>query len=391
MAFVTPYLPHPLDAGGKIRSFHLLQGLALGHEVDLFTVHHGEAPEIPPALRSLCGGVFSTSLAGSNGHWRRSLRPFTQAIDHFQTPAALRETRGRLVAGRYDLMVADELCMTPYVMGLATRKLAGRQKIEHRHLAALHARRGPGVRRLVQALDLGRLRRFERKAMAAVDAAVCCSEDDAALLRRLNPGIAAAVVPNGVDSDYFRPQPESEGPPTLAYLGTMDYPPNVDAVSYFLHAIHPRLVREAPDVRVRIVGRNPGREALAWRATPGVTVTGAVPDVRPHLVEATAVVVPLRVGGGTRIKILEALAAGRAVVSTSVGAEGLGLRHGEHLLLADEPDAFARQTAALLRDRGLRRRLAEAGRAHVVARCSWADLGERFAGICRRVAAGGAP
>lgn len=394
VAFVTPYLPYPLDAGGKIRSFHLLQGLARGHDVDLYTVHYGTTPDIPDPIRAQCGSVTSASLSSANGKWRRawrSLRPFSQAIDHFQTASALREVRSRLAEGGYDLLVADELCMTPYVVGLGARKLAGRQKIEHRHHAALLARIAPSPRKLVGAVDLARLRRFERKAMAAVDAAVCCSDEDAIRLRRLNPGTAVAVVANGVDPGCFRLQPESDGPPTLVYVGTMDYPPNVDALEYFFRSIHPRLVRVVPDVRTRIVGRSPTPEVLAWGATPGVMVTGSVPDIRPHLAEATVVIVPLRVGGGTRIKILECLAAGRAVVSTSIGAEGLGLRHGEELMLADDPESFAQHAAALLQDRALRQRLAEAGRAHVLARYSWSELGRRFAEICGRVAVAGTP
>jgi glycosyltransferase involved in cell wall biosynthesis len=393
IAFVTPYLPYPLDAGGKIRSFHLLRGLADRHEVDLYTVHYGTEPEVPPAVRALCRTVFSGALNGGDrkGRQWRALRPFSQAIDHFQGDLALRDVRVQLGRGGYDLLLADELCMTPYVVGLPTRKIAGRQKIEHRHHAALLAREAAGVRRLVGVLDLVRLRRFERTAMAAVDAAVCCSDDDAASLRRLNPDTAVAVVANGVDPDCFHAQPDADGPPTVAYVGTLDYPPNVDALDFFFRAIHPRLVQAVPDVRTRIVGRSPTAEVLAWGEIPGVTVSGSVPDVRPHLAAATVVIVPLRVGGGTRIKILECLAAGRAVVSTSIGAEGLGLQHGEHLMLADDPESFARHTAALLEDRALRQRLAAAGRSRVLARHAWSELGRRFAEICARVAATGAP
>lgn len=392
-AFVTPYLPYPLDAGGKIRSFHLLRGLARGHDVDLYTVHHGEAPDVPDAIRGLCRGVFSASLSSPERtrSAARPLRPFRQAIDHFQTAPALRETRARLAEGRYDLLLADELCMTPYIVGLHGRKLAGRQKIEHRHNAALLARTAAPWRRLVGVADLMALRRFERRAMAAVDAAVCCSDEDATQLRRLNPNTAVAVVPNGVDTDCFQPRPEAAGTPTLLYVGTLDYPPNLDALDYYFEAIHARLVRLVPGLKVRIVGRSPTPGVLARGATPGVSVAGSVPDIRPHLAEATAVMVPLRVGGGTRIKILECLAAGRAAVSTSIGAEGLGLRHGEHLLIADDPESFARETAALLRDPDLRARLAAAGRAEVLARYSWPELGRRFAEICARVAAAGTP
>lgn len=394
IAFVTPYLPHPLDAGGKIRSFHLLRGLALAHEVDLYTVHYGQAPQAPPALAGLCASIRSIPLEARDGLWRKAagaFRPFTRALDHFGTPASRAEARQRLAAGGYDLLVADELCMTPYVVGLSQRKLAARQKIEHRHHAALSERLAPAWRRRAQQPDLCRLRRFERDAMSAMDAAVCCSDEDADQLRALSPDVPVAVIGNGVDPEYFHPLPERGGPPTLVYLGTLDYPPNLDALRFFFEAIHPRLASAAPGLRVLVVGRNPAPAALAWSRLPGVSVAGSVPDVRPYLAEATAAIVPLRVGGGTRIKILECLAAGRAVVSTSIGAEGLGLRAGEHLLLADDPQAFARETLRLLGDRELRQRLARAGRVEVAARCSWTSLGRRFAELCAAVAARGTP
>jgi glycosyltransferase involved in cell wall biosynthesis len=394
IAFVTPYLPYPLDAGGKIRSFHLLQGLGRAHEVDVYTVHHGETPDVPSALRASCRSVFSAPLQDGNGSWPRvanAVRPFMQTIAHFRTPATLAEIRGRLAAGRYELLVADELCMTPYVAGLGGRKLAARQKIEHQHHAALAARRPHGPRRLLEAFDLARLRRFERRAMARVDAAVCCSEPDANLLHALSPSVPVAVVANGVDPDHFQPLPEAKGPPTLAFLGTLDYPPNLDALDHFFRAIHPRLVALLPDLRLRIVGRNPAREVQGYASRPGVSVSGSVPDVRPHLAEAGALVVPLRVGGGTRIKILEALAAARPVVSTTVGAEGLELRDGEHLLIADEPEAFAKACVRLLEDAALRRRLVGAGRRLVVERYAWSRQGRLFADVCARVAATGRP
>jgi glycosyltransferase involved in cell wall biosynthesis len=227
--------------------------------------------------------------------------------------------------------------------------------------------------------------------MASVDAAVCCSEQDAAMLQGLSPSVPVAVVANGVDLDHFRPMAETKGPPTLAFLGTLDYPPNLDALEHFFHDIHPGLLPLLPDLRVSIVGRNPVREVLAYANRPGVTVSGSVPDVRPHLAEAGALVVPLRVGGGTRIKILEALAAARPVVSSTVGAEGLELRDGEHLLIADEPEAFVRACARLLEDAALRRRLVEAGRRLVVERYAWSQQGRVFADVCARVAATGKP
>jgi glycosyltransferase involved in cell wall biosynthesis len=233
-------------------------------------------------------------------------------------------------------------------------------------------------------MDARKFRSFEQRYMASFDGAVSCSQDDADFIQDLTPGLPVTVIGNGVDLEYFRPTPMPvSGPPKLLYLGSMNYEPNIDAVDHFFRRIHPHLVSLVPDVEVQVVGHGPPPAIRAWERLPGVTVTGAVSDVRPYIEACTALIVPLRFGGGTRLKILEAIAAGRPVVSTSIGAEGLGLGHGEHLLLADEPTAFARETARLVRDAALRRRLTEASRPVVAERFAWSALGASLEELCR--------
>lgn len=388
---VTPCLPYPPDRGGKIRSYHLLRGLARAHRVDLFTVYEGRPPEPAPVLDELCDRIHAIPLlkpAGAAAHLTRLLGPEPSLAWHFRTSASLAEARRLIRGGGYDLLVADELCMAPYVLGLPGPKLVVRHKVDHRHFAEVAALQSSRLRRALDRLELFKLRRYERHAMRGFDAAVCCCEEDAAALRALTPTPRVAVVGNGVDLGHFLPQeePADPGPPTLLYVGAMDYVPNVDAVDHFFRRIHPRLVQSVPDVRVTIVGSGPPAEVLAWQRLSGVTVTGAVADVRPHFRRSTATIVPLRVGGGTRLKILESLASGRPVVSTSIGAEGLGLRDGEHLLIADDPGEFARKTTELLQDRALRERLLNAARPFLEAHCSWSRLGERYESLCRQVA-----
>lgn len=395
VAVVTPYLPYPPDTGGKSRSFHLLRGLSRQHTVDLFTVSYDpqstDAAAVQ-ALRDFCVTAHVIKLQKNPDTRARLVRafdPLPRVVDHFHTPFSLAEVRQRLQEEKYDLLVVDEICMTPYGQGFPGPKLVIRHKVDHVHYREVAATQPLGIRKLMQWVDAYKLRRYEQRAMTQFHTAVCCSEDDAAIIRALNPEVPLTVIGNGVDLSYFAPLEELLGLPTLLYMGTMHYYPNIDAVHYFFRTIHPQLVQLVPDAQVWIVGHNPPADILAWQRLPGVTVSGSVPDVRPYLKKSLATIVPLRLGSGTRLKILESIAAQRPVVSTSVGAEGLGLRHDEHLLIADDPGEFAKQTAELLRNPALRQRLIAAARPIVATRYSWQALGEQYEGVCREVAGRG--
>jgi glycosyltransferase involved in cell wall biosynthesis len=208
--------------------------------------------------------------------------------------------------------------------------------------------------------------------------AIVVSEAERELLRRANPRLPVTVVENGVDTRALGPLPDSRREDTLLFVGTFTYPPNVDAARYFCRAVLPLVRREVPGARVVLVGHEPPPSVRALAGTEGVVVTGSVPDVTPYYAEATACVAPLRAGGGTRLKILEAMALGRVVVSTTFGAEGLDVVDGEHVLLADTPRRFADATVRLLRDAGLRRRLSENARARVVSQYDWSAIGDEL-------------
>ena len=386
IAFLTPYLPVPANTGGKIRSYYLLRALARHHDVDLFTTYYGATPHANGSVGEICRVVHQVRLEKNGGRtrWSALWDELPNAIEHFQTPEALREVRDRLSSTPYDLVVADEICMAPYVEGVSRPRIVMRQKVDHLHYRLLATKQRWGVRRVEQLMDARKFRSFEQRYMASFDGAVSCSQDDADFIQDLTPGLPVTVIGNGVDLEYFRPTPMPvSGPPKLLYLGSMNYEPNIDAVDHFFRRIHPHLVSLVPDVEVQVVGHGPPPAIRAWERLPGVTVTGAVSDVRPYIEACTALIVPLRFGGGTRLKILEAIAAGRPVVSTSIGAEGLGLGHGEHLLLADEPTAFARETARLVHDAALRRRLTEASRPVVAERFAWSALGASLEELCR--------
>ncbi len=230
--------------------------------------------------------------------------------------------------------------------------------------------------------------RYDRAAAAVGHLCITASEMDSLFLRRVLPGARTGEVPNGVDTEYFRPLPHlAPDCATLLFVGTMHYGPNADAARFFVRSILPLIRSVCPKTRLQIVGMSPPPEVVALAADPHVDVLGAVDDVRPYLARATVVVVPLRYGSGTRLKILQALAMEKAVVSTAVGAEGLHLDPSE-IVQADTPRAFATAVIELLADSSKRRQLGEAGRRVVVARYDWnvaaARLYELYTTLAKR-------
>ena len=196
------------------------------------------------------------------------------------------------------------------------------------------------------------------------------------------------VIQTGVDVDYFKPMPATEQPNSLVFTGSMDWLPNEDGIVYFVREILPLIRQQVPDVSLRIVGRKPSADLQSLAARQErVELTGWVEDVRPFLARGAVCIVPLRIGGGTRLKIFEAMAMGKAVVSTSIGAEGLPLRPDENILLADDPGTFAQRVASLLRDATRRREIGLAARKLVAEKYSWARIAEDFASVLADVVA----
>ena len=239
-------------------------------------------------------------------------------------------------------------------------------------------------------MEFRKMLRYERAAVCKFQHVIAVSENDRSLMTQWVDGDRVTVVPTGVDLAEYRPDPAASDPnasaPLITFVGAMDWEPNVDGVEYFCAEVWPSIKAEVPQARFRIVGRNPGRRVQKWASIEAsIEVTGRVPSVVEHLRQSVVVIVPLRIGGGTRLKIYEAMAAGRAVVSTTVGAEGLDVHHGRDIMLADDAHSFAQAVIALLRDPELRRRYQTAA-AETAARYDWPAIGERFAEVLQSVA-----
>lgn len=373
-------LPFPLEDGWKLRTYHVIRGLAALADTTVVTFHGGEDRTVTEFRASLDYPVevFTVPPPPSYTLSRLLLGLVTRIPVYAWNQRSAILTRLLHTLGRrnpFDVAVAELTAMYPYLRLLprATHRVVDTHNIDSAVLRR-YARTLPSfLRRRYAALTAYKLERYERDVFADADLTWVCSELEQQLAQHMAPRARVCVVPNGVDTTSMRSIADNGvRPRRLMFCGRMNYHPNVDAVIYFVREILPALKRDEPGVEFWVVGHSPPRELLALAAQePSIRVTGRVESVRDALATAAVVVVPLRAGGGTRIKILEALAMAKPVVSTSIGMEGLELTHEEDLLVADSPAAFADAIRRLLRDPARAHSMGKRGRATVQTRYEW--------------------
>jgi sugar transferase (PEP-CTERM/EpsH1 system associated) len=383
--WLTTNILLPLDKGGKLRTWHLMRHLAGRHEITCVCFADPAEPAehirgmsavssalvtVPRRERPKEGWRFHASVA------RHLLDPLPFAVAQYRSAAFRRAVRSALEQDRYDRVVCDFL--VPAV-NLPSRLPCPAVLFTHNVEAEIwrrHAETATGsLRRRLYARQWKRMLRFEGRAVARFDRVLAVSDVDRDTLQRLYPASLPApptVIPTGVDTAFFVPQPVAgDAARRVVFTGSMDWLPNVDGVQFFCREILPRIRQAEPDASFTIVGRSPTPAVQRLALEAGVEVTGRVDDIRPYLARSAVYVVPLRIGGGTRLKIFEAMAAGRAVVATTIGAEGLPTENGRHLLLADSAEAFAAAVVRLMRDPATRQALEVEARALVAARYDW--------------------
>ncbi len=376
-------LPAPADDGYRIRVRQLVRGLAARHEVVL--VAHGDADNARAAaideLRAdgieahAVSGLHHATTARRLGRLARGRSWFTRSSDHPE----LRSVVGRLGRERrFDIVELESSEFADLPLPPRTPVVIDEHNIWSELTDRRRVVRDVPVRGLFDRLEAAQLSAIESRAWSASAGVAFCSDREVSIARRRVPAGTFVSIPNGVDVSAFESMAgRSEDPNRLVFVGLLRYTPNADAVRWFSAEILPRIRARAPEVRLDVVGKGPTPE-IAALAGPGVEIVGSVPDVRPAMSRASVVVVPLRVGSGTRIKILEALAMGKAVVTTSVGCEGLAVCDDEHVLVADTPEGFADAVIRLLADVALRRRLGAAGRVLVARDHLWSTSVDRL-------------
>ena len=382
----------PVENGGNIRTYHLLRYLASRHELTFCSYYGRKADpdyakelqrQFPGAIAICTGKRETTGLARGLDYLWQLHRPAPYAVGRFADAGVKHLLEGWFREGRFEIAVCDFLDAAvnfpePLLIPSVLFQHNVESEIWRRHAETA---RDP-VKKTMYRMELRKMLRYEQDAVRRFQHVIAVSENDRKLMMRWVNGDHITVVPTGVDLAQYAPAGDKPGMnpmepgPVVTFIGAMDWEPNADGVDYFCGEIWGAIRKQVPDAKLRIVGRNPVRSVEKW-ASDSIEVTGRVPSVIEYLRESAVVIVPLRIGGGTRLKIYEAMAAGKAVVSTTVGAEGLDVHNGRDIILADDVGAFSQAVTMLLRDRELRRRY-ETAAAETAARHDWPVIGKRF-------------
>lgn len=390
--YVTYGMPFPPHGGAHTRDFFLLRALAQNHRVTCLCVY--ETPE-EAELISWCqqSGIAARGYFASRGGFARQAQGLAQhlaarrplATFPLWDAALFAELRALLDTGAFDVLQIEHSFLIPYLDALP-RAFRGQSILDlhnlgarqYARLARLPMRRAERARAWLKARAM---RNWEARHAARFDRVLCVSEEDAAWLRAQNSARCVMVLENGVDTDSIRCLAENEKANTLLFVGALGYTPNIDALQWFCANIMPQLQNTFPELSLQIVGHAPNAKIRALAELPGVVLTADAPELNAFYENARLVIVPLRAGGGTRLKILEAMAYGRVVVSTAIGCEGLAVRDGEHLCIANTAIEFAERIAQLWHNHAEHARIARNARQLVETKYAWSKIGARLLGV----------
>jgi glycosyltransferase involved in cell wall biosynthesis len=374
LLFLTPQLPYPPRQGTTIRNYYLIKHLAQRHQIDLLTfLAPGEQLTADSPLHQLCRRI-ATVAQPVRSLRQRGLDTLTSPLPdmalRLEHPAMHRLIEQWVADTPYDLVQSEGIEMAQYGMQVARpahirpeRGARSQPRLifdDHNCEYLLQKRNALTDLRLPRRwlaaayslVQWQKLRLYEARICCFAAATLAVSEADQRALQALLPGLGVTIVSNGIElAEYPVLSPPRPAPPfTLVFTGKMDYRPNIDAMLWFGRHVLPLVQAQVPQVRLQIVGMNPSPRLDELRANPAIAIVGAVPDTRPYIHAAAVYLIPMRVGGGTRFKALEAMASGKSIVSTTLGIEGIPVQDGRELLLADRPDTFAAQVLLLLRD-----------------------------------------
>jgi len=398
--FLTPQFPYPPNQGTTIRNYNLIRRVARYHDVDLCTFATTEEMETwrDTPVAQFCRRVYMVPMPGPRSLWARLwstlFSPWPDMALRLASSAMHDRVRALLAENAYDVVQVEGIEMARYAVGWAGDGKPLRRIFDDHNVEYLLQKRAfwTDLRRpgrwsgaLYSLWQWRKLRRYEAAVGRQHDAILAVSAADGDVLAQLLPGRRLQVVPNGVDLTFYADFATAEGEravrmpaQSVVFTGKMDYRPKVDGVLWFVHRVWPLIRSAHPEAQFFIVGQKPHPRLTTLTNVPGTIITGWVPDVRPYIAGATVYVVPLRVGGGTRLKVLEAMAMRRAIVATPLGAEGYPVRHGQELHLAASAADFAAAVADLLDHPEARRRLGEAGFRFVAERYDWERIVQRL-------------
>ncbi len=376
--FLTPYIPYPPSFGGSVRIYHLARSLSRRHEVSILSYSEDGGLGDPSGLETFCRKVILVPRKVGEKRMRQlasltSCRSF-QLASHYS--AKMQEAIEKAVRDLdVDVIVVEFSQMAGFHFPSGIPLIIDQHNVEFDLLRRMAKRNKLSFRKIFNLIEAAKFKREELKCLGRADLIMVTSERDERLLKSLIPGLPTVVVTNGVDTDYFkRPQTE-RARHTAVFVGATHYFPNEDGVLFFIKDIFPEIRRKIPDFHFTIVGGNPPPSILEY-ASDNITVTGFVDDVRPYIWEGSVFVVPLRMGGGTRFKVVEALASGTPVVSTSLGAEGIPVTDDREVFLADSPEDFAEAVIRALNEPSKADEMINTGLSFVREHFDWKVVGK---------------
>ena len=387
-------LLHPVDKGGKIRTYNMLKELKRNHRITYLTLDDGTADDQARELASeYCHDLICVPhrrhekfTAGFYVELALNLTSdLPYAIKKYQSHEMRREIEKRL--GQFDVLICDFLAPAVNVpRNLESATVLFQHNVEAMIWKRHHEVQSNPAKKKYLFRQWRKMVGFEAATCPRFDCVVAVSREDREQMEREYGVKNIYDVPTGVDTAFFRPGDRQEHQRhNLVFTGSMDWLPNEDAIRYFTEQIMPRVKQSVPDLTLTVVGRDPYPALVELsKRDPSVIVTGRVEDVRPYMDQAAAYIVPLRIGGGTRLKIYEAMAMEKAIVSTSIGAEGLPVTEGTEIVLADTPESFADAVVKLLKDRNLADEIGQRAAARVRKDFGWDTVADSFAGICER-------
>jgi glycosyltransferase involved in cell wall biosynthesis len=392
--WVKPGKLLPLDTGGKLRTYNILRHLSTSHEVTYLSYYGGRNRDetYEQEIQEHLPGAVTIYTASRNVEARDErfdyIRRFPSrapyAVSKYTAPKAQELLNQWIPQRRFDVAICDFLCtVLNFPRNLATPTVLFQHNVE----TVLWMRKAQfepkWLDRLVSKIEYAKMVRFEPEQVRRFHHVVAVSEQDKETMNSMADPAHISVVPTGVDLSKYQYEADARpSSPLVVFTGSMDWEANIDGVEYFCQNIWPRVVSRVPRARFRIVGRDPDARVRAL-ASDSVEITGSVSSIVEHLREAAVFVVPLRMGGGTRIKIYEGMAMGKATVSTTVGAEGLDVHHGRDIVLADDPASFADAICTLLQDEGARRRY-EAAAAETARKYDWSVIAQKFVAVLEK-------